>query len=89
MKKDTLKKMIKEEIKAILSEKNQPAIAPTKPGTKEKETMPGAPPTEKPRRTLRPEKPGVIPKTRPAKAMYEGEDQEIVNKIVQRFKKLK
>jgi hypothetical protein len=35
MKKDLLKKIIKEEIKAILSEKNQPDIAPSKPGTKE------------------------------------------------------
>jgi hypothetical protein len=85
MKKDLLKKMIKEEIKAILSEKNQPTTAPTKPS---RETIPGAPPSEEKRRTLRPGKPSVVPKTRPAKAMYEGEDQEIVNKIVQRFKKL-
>jgi hypothetical protein len=86
MKKDLLKKMIKEEIKAILLEKNQHTTTTTKP---DRETLPYAPPYEEKRRTLRPDKPNVIPKKRPAKAMYEGEDQEIVNKIVQRFKKLK
>jgi len=87
MNKENLKKLIREELKKALKE-NQPAIKPsTRPG--EKEIHPGTPPTEKPRRTLRPGKPGVVPKHRPAKAMYEGEHEDIINKIVQRFKKLK
>jgi hypothetical protein len=82
MKKDLLKKMIKEEIKAILSEKNQPAIAPSKPGTKEKEETETKPPK---RRTLAP--PSESPNTRP-KALMKEEEKELVNKIAQRFKKL-
>jgi hypothetical protein len=87
MNKENLKKLVREELEKALKE-NQPATKPsTRPG--EKEVHPGTPPTEKPRRTLRPEKPGVVPKHRPAKAMYEGEHEDIINKIVQRFKGLK
>jgi hypothetical protein len=78
MNKEILKKVIREEIKKAL----QPAI---KPG--EKEVHPGVAPDEKKRRTLRPN-PNDAPKTRP-KAMYEGENEDIINKIVQRFKNLK
>jgi hypothetical protein len=82
MKKNLLKKLIKEEIKAILSEKNQPAIAPSKPGTKEKEETETKPPK---RRTLTP--PSESPNTRP-KALMKEEEKELVNKIAQRFKDL-
>ena len=61
MKKNTLKKAIKEEIKSILSEKNQPSIAPSKPGTKEKEETETQPRPK--RRTLTP--PSESPNTRP------------------------
>ena len=83
MKKDKLKKMIKEEIKAILSEKNQTETAPTKPGTKEKEETEVEP--KRKRRTLTP--PSESPNTRP-KALMKEEEKELVNKITQRFKKL-
>lgn len=81
MKKSQLKQIIKEEIKAILSEKNQPMIAPTKPGTKEKEEVKPKPK----RRTLAP--PSESPNTRP-KALMKEEEKELVNKIAKRFKKL-
>lgn len=79
MNKENLKKIIREEIKKAL----QPA---TKPG--EKEVLPGPPPDEKKRRTLRPTDPSILPQKRP-KAMYEGENEDIINKIVQRFKQVK
>ena len=82
MKKNLLKKLIKEEIKAILSEKNQPAIAPSKPGTKEKEETETKPPK---RRTLTP--PSESPNTRP-KALMKEDEKKLVNKIAQRFKDL-
>jgi hypothetical protein len=82
MKKSTLKKLIKEEIKAILKE-NQPAVAPTKPGTKEKEETDVEP--KRKRRTLAP--PSESPNTRP-KALMKEEEKELVSKIAQRFKKL-
>lgn len=83
MKKDKLKKMIKEEIKAILSEKTQPATAPIKPGTKEKEKTETQPKPK--RRTLTP--PSESPNTRP-KALMKEEEKELVSKIAKRFKRL-
>jgi hypothetical protein len=70
-----------EEIKAILSE-NQPTIAPSKPGTKEKEETETKPPK---RRSLTP--PEESPNTKP-KALMKEEEKELVKKIAQRFKKL-
>ncbi len=81
MKKNQLKQIIKEEIKAILSE-NQPMIAPTKPGTKEKEETETKPPK---RRSLTP--PEESPNTRP-KALMKEEEKELVDKIAKRFKNL-
>jgi len=83
MKKDLLKNIIKEEIKKILSEKPQPEIAPTKPGTKEKEETEIEP--KRKRRTLNP--PDESPNTKP-KALMKEEEKELINKIAQRFKKL-
>jgi hypothetical protein len=79
MNKEILKKVIREEIKKAL----QPATKP-----REKEVLPGSPPDEKKRRTLRPTDPNILPQKRP-KAMYEGENEDIINKIVQRFKQVK
>jgi len=81
MNKEDLKKIIREEIKKVLQ-------TATKPGEKEKEVLPGPPPDEKKRRTLRPTDPNILPQRRP-KAMYEGENEDIINKIVQRFKQVK
>jgi hypothetical protein len=83
MKKNQLKQIIKEEIKAILSEKNQPMIAPTKPGTKEKEETEVEP--KRKRRTLSP--PEESPST-PPKALMKEEEKELVDKIAKRFKNL-
>jgi len=81
MKNPKLTKTIKEAILKILSE-NQPMIAPTKPGTKEKEETETKPPR---RRSLTP--PEESPNTRP-KALMKEEEKELINKIAQRFKKL-
>jgi hypothetical protein len=82
MKNPKLTKTIKETILKILSE-NQPMIAPTKPGTKEKEETETKPPR---RRSLTP--PEESPNTRP-KALMKEEEKELINKIADRFKKLK
>jgi hypothetical protein len=82
MKNPKLTKTIKEAILKILSE-NQPMIAPTKPGTKEKEETETKPPR---RRSLTP--PEESPNTRP-KALMKEEEKELINKIADRFKKLK
>jgi hypothetical protein len=63
-------------------EENQPAPAQPKPDT---ETVPGTKPTTPKRRTLTP--PKEAPETRP-KAVKEGDD-EIVQKIVAKYKELK
>jgi hypothetical protein len=81
MKLNRLKKIIREEIVVALAE-NAPA--------KEKETT-TAPPTTKPgttpkRRGFDKPEPGVQPKP---KASLKEEDKELVNKITQRFLKIK
>jgi len=81
MKLEMLRKIIKEEIKAALTE-NAPA--------KEKETI-TAPPTTKPgvtpkRRGFDKPEPGVQPKP---KASLKEEEKELAKKIAQRFLKLK
>ena len=81
MKNPKLTKTIKEAILKILSE-NQPMIAPTKPGTKEKEETETKPPR---RRSLTP--PEESPNTRP-KALMKEEEKELIDKITKRFKNL-
>lgn len=83
MKLDALRKIIKEELSAVLKENTKEA--PTKPGTKE------APPKEKPgttpkRRGFDKPEPGVNPKP---KASLEETEKELVSKITARFLKSK
>lgn len=82
MKINDLRRIIQEELALVLAEKNAPA--------KEKETI-TAPPTTKPgttpkRRGFDKPAPGVQPKP---KASLEETEKELVNKITQRFLKLK
>ena len=82
IKTNKLESYIREVVKQTLGE-NQPSIAPSKPGT-QPDVHPGKPGTDRPKR--RPlGNPGVKPKP---KAMNEAE-QDLVNKIVARFKSKK
>jgi hypothetical protein len=83
MKLRELKSFIREAVKKSLAE-NQPAIAPSKPAT-QPTIHPGKPGTDKPKPRRPLGNPGVKPKP---KAMTENE-QDIVNKIVQRMKSKK
>jgi len=86
MDKDKLKKFLKEEIRRVLGENPKPQISPEKPQTKPVKE-PGEKEPEKPkRRTLNP--PEHSPDTKP-KAKLKESEKAIVDKIVQRFKKLK
>lgn len=81
MKINELRKAIRETIEKVLSE-NQPATAPSKPKT-EPTVAPGKPGTGKPK----PRRPLGNPEVKPApKAMNE---EEMLNKIVARFKSKK
>jgi hypothetical protein len=82
MKIKDLKRIIKEELVAILAE-NAPA---KEPGTKEAPTKPDTDEKAKPRRGFEP-KPGAEPKPKAKKASLKEED--MVKKIADRFKKLK
>ena len=81
MKIQELKKLIQEELKKALGE-NQPAIAP-KPGTKEPGVKEKPDTTKKPKGPFQP-KPGGKPKRK-----MEENEQEIVKKIVGRFRQEK
>lgn len=83
MKKSQLKQIIREEIRSTLLGRENPSRAP------EPTTIPAEPDTEEEkdrRRTIRP--PEEAPNTRP-KALMKEEEKEVMNKITQRFKKLK
>ena len=79
MKKSDLYKIIKEEIKNLLKEKTTITKPTVKPAPTETE------PTPTRRRTLTP--PKEAPNTKP-KALMEKDEQELINKITQRFKRL-
>ena len=82
MKKSQLRQIVKEEIKKILTERENPLRAP------EPTTIPVKPDTEKERerrRTISP--PEQAPDTRP-KALMKEEEKELMNKIAKRFKTL-
>ena len=82
-----LRAAIKKIIKEKLANSPAPAQTPSKP---ERETIPGAPPDEKRRRTLKPNDPNKLPDTKPAKATAVRENEmEIIKKIVNRFKSIK
>lgn len=81
---EKLKRYILKEVRKIVTEKNNPLIAPTKPDVME----PGTKPEIKPkRRTLNPDK-ETTPDTKPKASVKESE-AELIKKITQRFKKLK
>ena len=83
MKLNELRALIREAVKQALDE-NQPSIAPNKPGT-QPDVHPEKPGTDRPKR--RPlGNPGVKPK--PKASMNETE-QDLVKKIVARFKSKK
>jgi hypothetical protein len=85
-----MNKELRDAIKKIIKEKlaNSPAPAQT-PSKPERETIPGAPPSEKPRRTLKPNDPNKLPDTKPAKATVRENEMDMVKKIVNRFKSIR
>jgi hypothetical protein len=85
-----MNKELRDAIKKIIKEKlaNSPAPAQT-PSKPERETIPGAPPSEKPRRTLKPNDPNKLPDTKPAKATVRENEMDMVKKIVNRFKSMR
>ena len=73
-----LKEIIREEVKKALKEKNGTEVAPSKPGTKEKEK-------EKPKTQY--VDPNTVPKTRPTKAQQK--EAVTAKDFVNKYNKLK
>jgi hypothetical protein len=90
MDKNKLKEIIREIVDKVLAE-NAPAPAPAKPKEKEKETPTIAPgkPTKKPGPFSPDKGKNPIPKHVPAKATKGLNEEEMLNKIVSRFKSKK
>ena len=85
-----MNKELRDAIKTIIREKLANSPAPTQtPSKPERETIPGAPPSEKPRRTLKPNDPNKLPDTKPAKATVRENEMDMVKKIVNRFKSIR